>query len=104
MAVGKWETCFWFSTFPRPCRRSCGNVGISRPLRDFQGAVERGGILLLDFHAFHNSAISTALLPAACENTLYQTGGNRRRRGAFNPQSAKSVERKPQSFSAMCAN
>ena len=28
-AVGKWETCFWFSTFPRRSRRSCGNVGIS---------------------------------------------------------------------------
>src|SRR6185369_14229820 len=29
IAVGKWETCFWFSTFPRRSRRSCGNVGIS---------------------------------------------------------------------------
>ena len=61
VAVGKWETCFWFSTFPSACfRRSCGNVGISRSLRDFQGTVGRGEILPLDFHAFHRSAISTA--------------------------------------------
>jgi hypothetical protein len=30
--VGKWETCFWFSTFPPRSRRSCGNVGISPAL------------------------------------------------------------------------
>jgi hypothetical protein len=61
VAVGKWETCFWFSTFPSACfRRSCGNVGISRCLRDFQGTVGRGEILPLDFHSFHRSAISTA--------------------------------------------
>jgi len=51
-------------------------VGISRLLRDFQGAVGRGEILLLDFHAFHHSAISTALffmalspfVPASVDN------------------------------------
>ena len=59
--MGKWETCFWFSTVPPSRRRSCGNVGISLVLRDFQGVVGRGGILLLDFHAFHHSVISTAL-------------------------------------------
>ena len=36
-------------------RRSCGNVGISRFLRDSQGAVESRLL------AFHSSAISTAL-------------------------------------------
>src|ERR1700694_2457709 len=41
--------------------RGCGNVEISPPLRDFQGAVERVGNLLLVFQAFHSSAISTAL-------------------------------------------
>jgi len=60
--VGKWETCFWFSTFPRPPRRSCGNVGISRCLRDFQEAVGRVGNLGLVFHAFHGLVISTAPL------------------------------------------
>jgi hypothetical protein len=35
-------------------------VGISRRTRDFQGVVERGEILLLDFHAFHHSDISIA--------------------------------------------
>ncbi len=56
--MGKWETCFWFSTFPRRSRRSCGNACFRR---DFQGAVERGENLLLVFHAFHSPAISTAL-------------------------------------------
>ena len=37
-----------------------GNVGISRLLRDFQGAVERGEKLLLLFHAFHGPGISIA--------------------------------------------
>ena len=42
-------------------RRSCGNGGISPPWRDSQGAVERVGNLLLVFHSFHGSVISTAL-------------------------------------------
>jgi hypothetical protein len=60
--VGKWETCFWFSTFPSGAKPGCGNVGISRRWRDFQGAVGRVGNLLLVFHAFHGPGISTALL------------------------------------------
>src|ERR1700680_216671 len=44
-------------------RRSCGNVGISPPLRDFQGAVGRVENLILVFQAFHRSAISTVLPP-----------------------------------------
>jgi hypothetical protein len=39
----------------------CGNVGISRCLRDSQGAVERVGKLFLLFHSFHGPGISTAL-------------------------------------------
>jgi len=58
--VGKWETCFWFSTFPSGALPGCGNVGISRSLRDSQGAVERVEKLLLLFHAFHGPVISTA--------------------------------------------
>ena len=37
-----------------------GNVGISRFLRDFQGAVESVENLFLVFHAFHGPGISTA--------------------------------------------
>lgn len=60
--VGKWETCFWFSTFPSGAKPGCGNVEISRCWRDFQGAVGRVGNLFLVFHAFHGPGISTALL------------------------------------------
>ena len=60
MAVGKWETCFWFSTFPSGATPGCGNVGISRLWRDFQGAVESGEKLILLFHAFHGPGISIA--------------------------------------------
>jgi len=60
--VGKWETCFWFSTFPSGAKPGCGNVEISRRRRDFQGAVGRVGNLLSVFHAFHGPGISTALL------------------------------------------
>src|ERR1700688_403950 len=49
---------FWFY---KRNRRGCGNVEISRCLRDFQGTVGRGGKLLLLFHAFHGPIISTAL-------------------------------------------
>src|ERR1035438_9741086 len=59
--VGKWETWFRFSTFPSGAMPGCGNVGISRLWRDFQGAVERGEKLLLLFHAFHGPGISIAL-------------------------------------------
>jgi hypothetical protein len=60
--VGKWETGPWFPTFPSGAKPGCGNVGISRRRRDFQGAVGRVGNLLLVFHAFHGPGISTALL------------------------------------------
>src|SRR4051812_43662278 len=65
MAVGKWETCFWFSTFPSASSSElwkCGNLACS--WRDFQGPVETGGSLLLAFHGFHRPVISTALRPA----------------------------------------
>ena len=65
MAVGKWETCFWFSTFPSassPELWKCGNLAWS--WRDFQGPVETGESLLLAFHGFHRPVISTALRPA----------------------------------------
>src|SRR5438874_1836319 len=54
---------FHFSIRPR--RRSCGNVGISPPFGEIpKGLVERGGSLLLAFHAFHSSGISTAHAPS----------------------------------------
>ena len=64
----RWEsgkTCFWFFHFSiRPRRRSCGNVGISPAVGEIsKGLVERGGSLLLAFHAFHSPGISTALFP-----------------------------------------
>ena len=59
--MGKWETCFWFSTFPSGAKLGCGNVGIAGSLRDFQGAVVSVGKLPLLFHAFHGPVISTAL-------------------------------------------
>ena len=46
--------------FPMDAKPGCGNVGISRFLRDFQGAVERVGKLFLLFHSFHGPGISTA--------------------------------------------
>lgn len=52
-------------------RRSCGNVGISPPLRDFQGAVGRVGNLSLVFHAIHSSVISTALRRSAPQSALH---------------------------------
>jgi hypothetical protein len=59
--VGKWETGFWFSTFPGGVRRGGGNVEISPGLRDFQGAVGSVENLLVVFQAFHGPVISTAL-------------------------------------------
>ncbi len=62
LRVGKWETVVWFSTFPYGATLGGGNVGISLPLRDFQGAGGSGGNLFLVFPAFHGPVISTALL------------------------------------------
>ena len=59
--MGKWKTWFWFSTFPSGAKAGCGNVGISRCGRDFQGPVGRVGNLLSVFHSFHGPVISTAL-------------------------------------------
>ena len=44
VAVGKWETCFWFSTFPSACFRwSCGNVGISPALGEISKGLWKEG-------------------------------------------------------------
>ncbi len=59
--VEKWETGFWFSTFPCGASPGGGNVKISPGLRDFQGAVGSVENLGLVFHAFHGLGISTAL-------------------------------------------
>jgi hypothetical protein len=61
--VGKWETCFWFSTFPSAVVvGAAGNVGISPPFGEIsKGLVERVGSRFLAFHAFHRPGISTAL-------------------------------------------
>src|SRR5690348_18320205 len=39
--MGKWETVFWFSSFPCAGSLGGGNVEISRCMRDFQGTVGR---------------------------------------------------------------
>ena len=63
-----WESgkpAFGFPLFHPPSSPElwkCGNL--ARSWRDFQGAVERGGSLLLAFHAFHSPGISTALFLA----------------------------------------
>jgi hypothetical protein len=59
--VGNLVLVFHFSIRPR--HRSCGNVGISLLFGEIsKGLVERGGSLILAFHAFHSPGISTALL------------------------------------------
>ncbi len=55
--VGKWETCFWFSTFPR----RAGAVGMWESRSDFQGLWETKGNLGSVFLVFHASVISAAL-------------------------------------------
>jgi hypothetical protein len=55
--VGKWETCFWFSTFPR----RAGAVGMWESRSDFQGLWETKGNLGLVFLFFHAPVISTIL-------------------------------------------
>src|SRR5215217_848606 len=59
-AMGKWETCFWFSTFPWPRSWAVGMWESRALLRDSQGAVGRVGKLVLLFHSFHGPGISTA--------------------------------------------
>lgn len=58
---GKVGNLFLVFHFSSSLRRGCGNVGISRSVRDFQGAGGGGESLPSAFHAFHSSAISTAL-------------------------------------------
>ena len=55
--VGKWETCFWFSTFPR----RAGAVEMWESRSDFQGLWETKGNLGLVFLVFHAPVISTVL-------------------------------------------
>ena len=51
--------------FSGPLRLGCGNVEISPPFGEIsKELVERVGSLLLAFHAFHSSGISTALRPS----------------------------------------
>jgi len=63
VAVGKWKTCFWFSTFPSALVVGAVGMWESRlPLARLpKGLVERVGSLPLAFHAFHSPGIPTAL-------------------------------------------
>src|SRR5579871_4715396 len=68
-ATGKWESCFWISTFPRGRSRGWGNVGIA--LWRFPRAVGNVGKPAFGFPRFPLPAISTALfavvfMPSAC--------------------------------------
>jgi len=55
--VGKWETCFWFSTFPR----RVGTVGMWESQRDFQGLWKEMENPPLVFLAFHNPSFPPVL-------------------------------------------
>jgi len=57
---GKVENLLWVFHFSMAATPGCGNVEISRFLRDFQGTVGRVGKLPLLSHSFHGPAISTA--------------------------------------------
>ena len=75
--VGKWETCFWFSTFPSGASRGGGNVGISPACGEIsKGLVERVGSLVLAFHAFHSPGISTAPGPSVSQPNTGGAGYN----------------------------
>ena len=52
--MGKWETCSWFSTFPRLVEA----VGMWESRGDFQGLWETKGNLGLVFLVFHEPVIS----------------------------------------------
>jgi hypothetical protein len=54
--VGKWETCFWFSTFPRVAEA----VGMWESRSDFQGLWQTTENLGLVFLVFHAPVISLA--------------------------------------------
>src|SRR5258707_1836985 len=58
--VGKWETCFWFSTFPRVVEA----VGMWESRSDFQGlweTTENLGLVFLVFYAPVISMVSSVL-------------------------------------------
>ena len=61
--------------FPTVAKLGCGNVGISRCLRDFQGAVERVEKLLLLFHPFHGPGSSTAFFRVPGAGRFQLRGG-----------------------------
>ena len=63
---GKVENLLLVFHFSMAAKPGCGNVEISRLLRDFQGTVEGVGKLVLLFHAFHGPGISTAQTPIYC--------------------------------------
>src|SRR5438045_9756713 len=62
-AVGKWETCFWFSTFPSALVVGAVGMWESRLLlaRFPRGAWKEWEACLLAFDAFHSTGIFTAL-------------------------------------------
>ena len=65
---------FLFCWIKKNSGGSGGNVGIRRPLPDFQGVVETGENLQLVFAVFHNPAISTALLGCCVCNYRIRDG------------------------------
>jgi len=65
--MGKWESCFWISTFPRGRRRGCGNVGIA--LFAVSKGCGKRGKLAFGFPLFPWPVISTAL-PAVVFHAL----------------------------------
>src|SRR3982750_1403442 len=79
-AVGKWETCFWFSTFPSALVVGAVGMWESRLLlaRFPRGWWKGGEACLLAFHAFHSAGISTAL--SQCFSDLLRHPAQRRGR------------------------
>jgi len=62
-AVGKWETCFWFSTLSSALVAGAVGMWESRLLlaRFPRGSWKGWEACLLAFHPFHSAGISTAL-------------------------------------------
>src|SRR3954452_11752697 len=79
-AVGKWKTCFWFSTFPSALVVGAVGMWESRlPLARFpRGSWKEWEACLLAFHAFHSPGISTAL--SQCFSDLLRHPAQRRGR------------------------
>jgi hypothetical protein len=90
-AVGKWESCFGISTFPRPtvklssvcvARERGGGVAAravgmwkSRAVGEISKERGKGGeTRFLVFHAFHGSVISTAPSPGCIQTNRGGTG------------------------------